>query len=567
MGWQIKGQAGKALDTTPRSFETLRIDAAQLRFQSLAPDTLTWTAATDNATGAGTTVPEAGQVVELFLDGSRKFYGHAMRPQIGPKSVTVEIQGPWWWMQQIYLTNQALSGSADDRAQYVFGTGDIGLMIRQLIDRGIGNGVPMIRGGSFPEMYDFTRVTLSNMTIADALAKMLARVPDSVAWFNYTAATGVYPSLRISRRNGTDGMKVPANGKILTYVVGTDAVEDLYLAPRLDLEVKRVELKHLDRHPTTGAHRNQQQASGTAVTGKLQIVTVSGPEIVPFLPKSDFESATIKTHSGSFDALVRLRDTTLASAVKQHGSVPGLSASSLFTYVGNSGAMKRDYKYFPTSQVWSDSGKNLTAGSRFLVVSADLPEWARKQYKGIRVTYTGTWIASHYSSAGPWSAAFAALRSGAATGSGYANNDGTGFFNWLARPFSFPAILISAVAGLPQNPPWLKATKVYKRWDYDFIQPPSGMAAGLRIAQDWVPWQGRFSTVGDSVSGTNLLGRCINVAGALADCADMRALPKALAYDILRGRTMWELGAPARLDFGTAVGRVPTNPQDVIVQL
>lgn len=568
MGWEIKGQAGKALNTTMRSFETLRISSAVLKFQSLANDTLTWTAATDNATGAGTIVPEAGQIVELFLDGNRKFYGHAMRSSISDKQATVTIEGPWWWMQQIYLSNQVLSGSADDRAKYVFATGDLGGMIKDLIDRGIDNGVPMIRGGSFPEMYDFTRVTLSNMTIANALAKLLARVPDSVAWFDYSAATGVFPSLRISRRNGGDGMKHDG-AKILTYTVGTDIIEPgLSLSPRADLEVKRVELKYKDRHPTTGAHRNQQQGAGTTANGKLQIVTVSGPEIVPFLPKDDFESATVQTHGAvNPSPYVSKRDAGLAAILKQYGGVPGGVGSTLSTFVGNSGNLTRNVQNFPPFRVFNQAGKELAAvGTRHLVISTDLPDWALKQWKGIRVTYTGTWIASVYTGT-PWSPAFKALRAGAQTGSGFSTAAGTDRIEWLARPFTFEGVLLSSVSGLPQNPPWTKATKVYKRWDYDFLQPPAGMAAGLRVAQDWVPWQGRFSIAADSVNGTNLLGRCINLANALPDCATMLALPKSLTYDIMRGRMGWELGAPARIDFATAMGRVPTNPQDVIVEL
>ncbi len=424
----------------------------------------------------------------------------------------------------------------------------------------------MIRG-TVAEMYDVTQVTLSNMTIANALAKMLARVPDAVAYADYSGESGDLPTYKIARRNGADGMADPANGKIITYTIGTDRIEDLRISPRVDLEVKRVELKYMDRHPTTGAPRNQQQVSGTTATGKLQIVTVSGPEIVSFLPLDDLESATIQTNAGSFDAIVVQRDSTLAAAAKQYGGVPGVVGSSVITYVGDSGKMTQNIKYFPTPQVWSESGKNLTVGSRYLIVSADLPEWARKQYKGIRVTYTGTWIASHYSANGSWSAAFAQLRSGAQVGTGFAASDGTGFFSWLARPFSFPAVLISAVSGLPQNPPWTKATKVYKRWDYDFVNPPAGMSTGLRIAQDWVPWEGPFQLVGDEVSGSNLLGRCINIEGTLPDCEDMCALPKSLTYDLFTKRTMWDLGAPARIDFATAMGRVSINPQDVIVDL
>ena len=178
MGWEIKGQSGKAMNATLRSFASLGITAASLRFQSLAEDTFTWTAATTSAAGGGTVIPERGQVVELFFDGNRKFRGHVMRPKRNAKSVTIQVQGPWWWMNQIYLTQDQTDGigGTDERVQYVFETGDLRASIMALLDRAIDSGVPMLRasGSGMAAMYDFTRITLSNMTVAAAFSKMLA---------------------------------------------------------------------------------------------------------------------------------------------------------------------------------------------------------------------------------------------------------------------------------------------------------------------------------------------------------------------------------------------------------
>ncbi len=571
MAWTIKGEAGKAMDATLRSPETLRMSSGVLEFQSLAADTFKWTAITDNATGAGPIIPEVGQKVSLYKDGVRKFYGWAMRPKLSGNAVQVEVQGPWWWMEKIYLTSTQTdaSGGTADRVQYVFDPVDKDLrtMILALLDRGITNGVPMLRGTGtqIAAMYPFTRITLSNMTIAAALVKLLARVPDAVAWFDYST-DGENPKLKIARRNGADA------ATDLAFLVGTDAVTGVDLSPRLDLEIKQVRLDYMDRHPVTTKPRFQKQdSSGSLVTGKLQILSISGPEIVNFLPLDSFDQAAIQTVADLYDtATARTRDTTLAALVKQYGYVPGSPGSFIRTYSGSTGIgletglasnyVSANTYSFPSLSVQRDNGQYLTAAElagKYLVISEGLPDWAINQYGGVKVTIAGTWTALESS---PWSQAFEALRSGALGSGGGTFFSITGpYYSWTARLFSYQAVLVNTL--------FKTRTTIYKAADYTFINPPAGMASGLRIAQDWVPWQGKFTVAADDVSASNQLGRTINLTGGPTACATMRALLKSQSYDLLAKTVTYQLGAPARIDFATAVGRVPTSPQDVIVKL
>lgn len=567
MGWEIKGEAGKNLDATLRSFEDLNITAASLKFQSLAEDTFTWTAGTTSAAGGGTTVPEVGQVVSLFLDGNRKFRGHVMRPRRTAKGVTVTVQGPWWWMQRIYLTqNQTdANGVTDERVQYIFPTGNLRTNIIALLDRAIANGVPMLRGTGtqIAEMYDFTKTTLSNMTVAAALAKMLAKVPDAVAWFDYTIE-GENPKLKIARRNGTDAAAAQS------FTIGTDIFDgDISIYPREDLEVTRVELPYMDRNPTTGKPRFQRQSNGTAETGKLQIITVSGPEILDYLPKEDFESYAIKTNAAASlsDAFISVTDPQLAAIKNEYGIVGG-EGTVVTDYAGTDTNKTLRTKNFPGVTYTRDNGDVIgTLTGRHVVTSQSIPQWAVDQYNGIPVTVTGTWIAIYNAETGTdkdWSDGFEALRAGAQTGGGFRNSDeitsGRVLYKfWLARPFSFRAVLI--------NTSFPASTTVYKAWDFDFVTPPAGMAQGLRIAQNWKPYDGQFTLCYDEVTGTNELGKPVNIFGSITAHQTMKALVKSLTYDIKRGRATYQLGAPARTDLGTAMGRVSTSPQDVIVYL
>ena len=111
---------------------------------------------------------------------------------------------------------------------------------------------------------------------------------------------------------------------------------------------------------------------------------------------------------------------------------------------------------------------------------------------------------------------------------------------------------------------FLNTTSMHKHWRQKCLEIARGMAEGLKIAQNWTPWQGKIVLASTAVNGNNLLNKAINLAGALSDCALMRALAKSLSYDLMTQRMTWELGPPARLDFGTSSGRVPGSAQDLI---
>lgn len=562
MAITIKGEAGKTLNATSRTLKQLNIGSGILRFQSLADDLLTWTAATTNAAGAGTIVPDIGQVVEVHDGATRRFRGHVTKVKPGMKSVTVEAAGPWWWMTRIKLSSTRTdpNGSDSTRAQYVFPTGDLRQMIISLLDRAIDEGVPMERGTGtqIAEMYDWCKVTLSDMSYAAALANFISRVPDAVVWFDYGTGSTL-PRLKIARRGGADAM----TEMDITY--GVD-VEDFSIEPRLDLEISRTEIKYMDRHPVTGRPRFQTQGSGTAQTGKLQIVTVSGPEIVDQLPLEDFESYRLKTTTGLDSTWVSKNDSGLAAVRQQYGMI-GAIGTSVTTYRA-SGTTRRPYtSYFPGLKFRKQNGsfvKSLTG--KYVVISTDIPDWVVEKYGGMRVTITGTWIAQWRDSVQGmgtgWSKAFQALRVGAETGKGLEKEVTVGedrlYENeWLARGFEVAGVLINT--SFPGE-----GSDVYKPWDWDFLNPPAGMAGGLRQSQNWVPWEGSITTAHQTVTGANLLPRAMNLLNALPACATMKALNKAVTYDLVRGRRTFQLGAPARIDLGTAMGRVAVAKQDVI---
>ncbi len=571
MSWTIRGANDAAMNATLRTPQQLRMSNGSLEFQSLAADTFTYESVFDDAAGTGVVVPEEGQVIQLYRSGERRFRGHVTRVEPSFNGVSVEVQGPWWWMQKILLTGNQTDGqgTTDERAMFVFNSGPLRTSFLALMNRMAALGVPL-EVGSVAAMYDFTRLTLSNVTCAAALTRLMQCVPDAVAQFDYTGADFSNAILRIARRNGDSAMETRS------FDIGTDRLALGNIRKRTELEVTRVILPYMDRNPQTGMPRFQRQGAGTAETGKLQIITVSGPEIVNFLPKDDFQSASIQTVGANqvTDDFIASNDTTLAGIKKQYGITGGRDAS-FTTYSGDTtqGGSVRNLvttvHNFPGLEFQRDNGSYVNnLSGRFLVVSQDLPQWAKEQWNGIEVTITGTWIAywTYETQGNNFNDRFGALRAGAVTGSGFftSNLNSENKRAWAARPFSCRGVLMQSVAGMPDNPPWASPKVVYKKWDYEFLSPPAGMAAGLRDAQNWVPREGEFSLAGGDVSGLSFLNKAINITGGLPHLTNMRAMVKTLKYDLLTGKITYKLGAPARTNLATAMGRVELNPQDVV---
>jgi len=547
MAWIIKGESGKTLDASSHSLDSLNISGCVLQFQSLAYDTLKWTASTADATGAGTIVPDFGQIVELWWDSTRKFRGHVTGVVMAAKQIQIVVNGPWWWMERTNLTEvqtDAQGGTAE-RHTYVFPTQSLATSIATLIARAITNGVPMT-AGSVATIYSVPKMTLTEDTCANALALLFSWCPDAVAWFDYSGSGA--PILNVTRR-GVAGT--------ITYTIATDAVEIGDITPRMDLEVTRNELHYVTRNGTTGKPAWASQVSGTDVAGKRQIVTVSGPEIVDFLPKDDFESASIQTIQVSVllaDA-IRYYDPAIIDLKTRFNWDAGVVSSGFYDY-GKGG-----YILFPAPVCRDKTGIAQPTAPWYFIYGPTPPSWALTT--GAELTCTVWMLAAEPVVSTGWSPQFEAFKN-ISSANGTANPTWTGS---AAGPLYWWAVHESVVTGWAIPAPYPTRTTIYKPWEYDFAVPPAGLAANLVAAQNWVPWEGPITLAADECSADNLLPNKFRLANGLAPCATMDALARGISHNLMLGRTTVDLGAPARIDFGTLVSRVKSQPQDNIVYL
>lgn len=544
MAWYLKGETGEPLDDTLRTLESLRIDSAAVRFQSLAEDTLTWSAATDDAAGTGTIIPRIGQVVELWKDSARAFRGHAVAPRVGMERITITVQGPWWWLDRIPLTQSIAdaTGVSAERASHVFPTGSLQTNLETLIDAAIALGAP-IRRGTVAAMYDVPHMTIAGQSCAAALATMLQWCPDSVAWYDYSDTTGnALPHLHISRRGGLS---------TTTLTIGADAVEIAELSPRLDLEVSRAELAYVTRQPTTGKPAWASQAAGTAATGKRQIITLSGPEITDHLPRDDFQSQEIQT--SEVKMLV----------AEMYAFDAAIAAAIALGYTHGFGGIYNGYGYGLFTNAPAIPCNYSTGWHR--VIFGEAPRWMETDTGRDGAGALKPGVKSGVFTVSGW--AYFEYDPGVGIGNlvNYLKSQNRAFSGTFSGHYIYAVRLDYTIPVIDTS--YATKTTVYSAWDYDFFNPPAGLAAALVAAQNWVPWEGHVTTVADDCTGANLLAAKYNLVGTIPDCASMAALARGCTHDLMRGRTTIELGAPARMDFGTLVSRIRRSPQDNIVNL
>lgn len=572
--WTIKGESGKTFNATVRSLETAQIDSAQISFRSLEADTFTFTISPETLTSA--TIPDLEQKITLYRDGVQFFTGTVtnVRPLISQSSqqAQVTVSGPWWWMERINMTTVRTdgAGSTGERMTFVFGNattgGDLETHIRALIARAIALGVPMQLGG-VADFFNVPQISLNQSTVGQALSELVRLVPDTQVNFDYSTTP---PTIDIRRR----GTSTPR-----TIDVATAPVDSIDIEPMIELQVSQVRLPYVTRD-VQGRTVYQEQASGTAATGKVEILTVSGPELDTFLPNELFDSYSIKTALATVTngkRWIQDQQTNLVELAKKNGYTDGrfpwvlsngggvtLFKTASTTSVKPSFSSFKAYG-FPLLSLFSTSGVQYNLATSNIIITSDPPDWIESEL-GIgfkSATLEGYFIDSHnYRPAGTtiplpsyWEEVGFEFQY-----SGYLTeiNDPPKVIYGLKK-FSIPCYIVTTA--------YTSTTTVYRPADYSFIQPPANLAANLKAAQDWLPYTGSITLVEEDVGGTRYMGTKISLTNTLPAYASMNALVAGVNLDIATGTTTIELGQPPRLDYRTFVDRIRKTSQDNIVYL
>lgn len=576
----IKGEAGKTLDASDHLLGTdLKAVNASMRFENLAPDVFQWTARTEDIDAGDTIIPDVGQMIEVWspavspLPAFRYFRGWVTQARATNYGVQVVAQGPWMWLEKIDITtSQTGLVNTSERPTIIFNEATVTSDITALLNRAIALGAP-VAVGTISSTFTIPKLQLSMMTCADVLAELMRWVPDCVGWWDYSGSGT--PTFNLSRRGGMSAT---------TYTVGTSPLVDFDLTGRPDLIPARVEVKYISR---AGDGRPQfiTQSDGTAVTGRVQVIGLSGEELDTFLPPDDYQSYTVQTYdanasASSIESRLLPMIPEVASSRNQFSGRPNatdviLANGENVTTNPPSGisGISRIYPQ-PTLQFLNpETGAPISRiGKRFLMSPAP-PDWAdgvlasAEKVKIVGRIYVLEEKTLHGASGSKvsdglpvpsWQAAFP--WSSRQTTSNFVpsstlNNAPLANIEIVALDFEIDTFLTTSNYPTP--------TTIYKPQDFEYLSPPANLAANLRSAQNFTPYEGNIRIVSPSsfVALSNELQYKINIVGSQAGLSTAGALVRAATYDLANSSLDLEIGAPSRFNFSALGGKVRQTPQ------
>ena len=338
-----------------------------------------------------------------------------------------------------------------------------------------------------------------------------------------------------------------------------------------------MELPYVDRN-AVGLTRFQVQSSGTATTGRVQIITVSGTELDTFLPNDLFETITVSTYSFASYEQFALTSPVFAEAKKN-----GLSFELDIPFApiqyrgGNTSTLSGGTSVqhtLPGITVVDPNGTPVATAGKYLMNASDMPTWAIDEngFQRIKISgsfaypwndlnYTYPYRATDWTNGVPLPTWVPSLSMTEVT-SYYASTGGSTHrhYKLLVGTYSIDAYLSPTQFGATGS-----SQTIYKDADYTFVFPPANLAANLVAAQNFVPYEGGISIVEEVPGGTRYRGCKVNIVGSLSPHSTMGALVSEESINLATGQTAISLGTPPRLDYRTFVDRIRKTPQDNIV--
>lgn len=572
MPYYLKGEAGKAMNATFREVGAdLKIVSGQLVFENLGIDTLTWTARTFDLVAGETILPDVGQIVELYQGTlptpTRYFRGWVTEAKATNYGTVVKVEGPAVWLKKMTVSD------GNGRPTMYFGQQSVSTSITSLITQAIALGAP-IALGSIASTYTIAEQQISMATFLDVLAELVRWVPDGVVWWDYSG-TGT-PSMNMWRRSGlTVGNFVTGDGSPL---------ENYQATGRPDLVPSQVSIKYRTR-ASTGTRLYAEQADGSLVVGRVQTIGLSGEEMSDFLPADDIQYTQIQSidanqTTNNLKPYILARLPEIIESRTYFGGQPTdtrVTMANGNTIEGTTSLGAKIYYSQPNLKFTNVlTGAEESRVGKYLLVSAPPPDWAAGALgNGPKVRVSGRiyilqetylykslsktdWMDAPaypaWSIAFPWNQSWqmkGLQPSGTVSGYPWAEV----FFN--ALDFEFESYLI------PYSFPSL--TTLWKPQTFTFRTPPSGLAANLRSAQNFTPYEGQMEIKWqDPQAPYNWLQAKMNITGGQSHLATMDAMVKRVTHDLAARTTRLELGAPARFTFGTLSSRMRGSSQRAI---
>lgn len=280
--------------------------------------------------------------------------------------------------------------------------------------------------------------------------------------------------------------------------------------------------------------------------GRRTRTTISGPELVDYLPPDDLEYVKVRTGSLVSFQLFKDYDSRIREIIEEFGDFDLDEWSP------------PDTSYRGTEPITRTVLPGGVVNVPNYLRTNEFREWMHKlgspRFQSVVRSGTYVYVVSPYTGYDDLTDQQKAIR------------DKSDW--WVAIPGS-PQVLrcyyeLSAeVMGTDLN--WTSARPIFKPGSYEFLKPPPDYAANLLAAQAWVPYEGTVTLVSEECDPASVLGRAVNIVGGLPEWTTMKALPATIDFALDSGQTSIRVGAPRRIGSGSLVRRVAGSPKANIV--
>lgn len=569
--YTMLGESGKQFNPASNvSLHSLNIKDATVNFRSLGTDTYVYSMEIEADTPSSD-IPERWQSITLIRDANVFLKGivTAIEESVtaGNHLITVTVSGPWWFAENTPLTTSQTSpaGISGERQSFQASAQNLKTTIEGVITRGSAMGIPWTLG-TVSSYFTFPQITLSSQTVAQALSELVRMCPDAYVWFDYSTST---PTIHVTRRGDASRVVISMNS--------THDVTGYSITPVPQFQISQVRIPYCDR-VANGRRRNQVVTSGSFAAGRIQVLTVSGPELDTYLPPDPpVESVVLKTIptggvASSFDPFVNAEIPEIKRLIDQYGSqwygpsptgqyltTGGVASDGVVNLYSSSSGTSGRIQFQTFKPKFLDANKNAVSG-HFLYPSIRIPDWLNIQ--GTPVTYQIMylvqlrWDSSDFPSQ-PTSAA--GLQDFASTASSQQNR-----FT-QSTPYDRISIfwMIFEGEGLVLPAAYSNQT-VYRPPDYNFVSPPSGFSSNLLAAQSWLPYEGYIDFM-DGTVGPRHLGKIVLFGSRLTEHQDMEALYESESINLISETRRLNIGSPPRIDYKNILDKIRRTPQDNII--
>jgi hypothetical protein len=558
--WTIKGEAGKAIDATERTLEQLRAGGVQIPFRGLATEEATWNVWLKTTAEIATYVPDIGQRISIYLNGDRYFTGHVTgRDPVfsaGQWGYTITVSGPWWWLERTPLSAELADETTviQERALYLFNTGSPSTHLVSLAARAIELGVP-IALGSIATCGTVPRLSLREMSLAEAFSEIMRLVVDGMIYFDHSGPDGTYPQLCMQRRSAAT---------TVTITPADICVPSIKIRPRHDLQISELKLIYAERqtYGTTRAtaYKSTSAGASSGTRPDRQIITVSGPEPGLGLPQdlTDFTIVRSQAIAGNIAAALTLYHDLLKA-----GAATGVEVYAEAEEDEVSGTTV-EWPTDPLVIITDAEGNDLDlADWPYYLTKGEVKDWWKKDgIESVQARVTAT-LASFeiagLTDAAPPMPKWARIIGARPTVHFVIDESELKYrYVWQAT--------ISTVVPLVKTH-WNVDTTLIRQEDWGWFFPPAGFAEYLLETQNWVPWEGQVPIASDDTPANNLVGAVLNIAGWVPEAANMRAMISGYQVTPATGEITFTLGPPARHSYRDLVNRFRQSGADNIYWL